>query len=67
MRNKSEEEVFRDSVEVLNKLSDIAEPYGVKLAFEPIRSIKWCVRSIRQAWESLKKSIGKMLESPRRF
>ncbi len=54
MRNKSEEEVFRDSVEVLNKLSDIAEPYGVKLAFEPIGSIKWCVRSIRQAWEIIK-------------
>lgn len=45
------EEVFNDSVKVLNELADLAEPYGVKLAFEPIGDRKWCCNSLRQAWE----------------
>lgn len=51
MIEKSEAEVFDDSVEVLTKLSDLAKPYGVKLAFEPIGDPRWCVRSLRQCWE----------------
>ena len=48
---KTEREVFEDSVEVLNKLADIAKPYGVKLSFEPIGDRRWCCNSIRQALE----------------
>ncbi len=51
MCKKSEKEVFEDSVAVLNRLADIAEPYGVKLSFEPIGDPRWCCRSLRQAWE----------------
>ena len=47
---KNEKEVFDDSVKVLNQLADIAEPYGVKLSFEPM-SNKWCCNSVRQALE----------------
>lgn len=49
MKEKSEEAIFEDSVAVLRKLSDIARPYGAKLAFEPIGNKRWCVRSIKQA------------------
>lgn len=49
--NKNEKEVLEDSVKVLNELADIAEPYGVKLAFEPIGDNKWCCNSLRQAHE----------------
>lgn len=48
---KNEQEVFEDSVAVLNKLADIAEPYGVKLSFEPIGDRRWCCNSVRQALE----------------
>lgn len=48
---RDEKEVFDDSVEVLNKLADIAEPYGVKLSFEPIGDRRWCCNSMRQALE----------------
>ncbi|MGL6202637.1 MAG: sugar phosphate isomerase/epimerase family protein [Lachnospiraceae bacterium] len=48
---KDEKEVFDDSVAVLNKLADIAEPYGVKLSFEPIGDRRWCCNSMRQALE----------------
>lgn len=51
MRNKNEKEVFEDSVLVLNKLADIAEPYGVCCSFEPIGDRRWCCNSLRQAWE----------------
>ncbi len=46
---RNEKEIFDDSVKVLNELADIAEPYGVKLSFEPIGDKKWCVNSVRQA------------------
>jgi len=48
---KNEKEVFDDSVKVLNQLADIAEPYGVKLSFEPIGDRRWCCNSVRQALE----------------
>lgn len=48
---KNELEVFEDSVTVLNKLADIAEPYGVKLSFEPIGDRRWCCNSMRQGLE----------------
>lgn len=51
MDRKTEAEVFEDSVKVLGQLADIAEPYGVKLSFEPIGDRRWCCNSVRQAWE----------------
>ncbi len=48
---KAAEEVFCDSVEVLHRLADLALPYGVRLAFEPIGDPRWCVRSLDQARE----------------
>jgi 2-keto-myo-inositol isomerase len=48
---KTKNEVFDDSVEALNKLADMAKPYGVKLAFEPIGDRRWCVRGLDQALE----------------
>ncbi|HML38611.1 MAG TPA: sugar phosphate isomerase/epimerase family protein [Bacillota bacterium] len=51
MYRKTKKEVFDDSTEVLAKLADIAKPYGVKLAFEPIGDKRWCVRSLDQALE----------------
>ena len=48
---KNELEVFEDSVTVLNKLADIAEPYGIKLSFEPIGDRRWCCNSMRQGLE----------------
>ena len=54
MALKSEQEIFADSVESLNKFADIAKPYGVKLAFEPIGDPRWCVRSLKQCWDIVK-------------
>lgn len=51
MHSKTQREVFDDSTEVIDKLADIARPYGVKLAFEPIGDRRWCVRSLDQALE----------------
>lgn len=51
MHLKTQREVFDDSTEVLEKLADVAKPYGVKLAFEPIGDRRWCVRSLDQALE----------------
>lgn len=51
MEKLTEEEVFNDSVKVLNELADLAEPYGVGLSFEPIGDRRWCCNSLRQAWE----------------
>lgn len=51
VNTRNEQEVFEDSVKVLSKLADIAEPYGVKLSFEPIGDRRWCCNSLRQAWE----------------
>lgn len=54
MKNKSEKEVFDDSVKVLHLLAEIAKPYGIKIAFEPIGDIRWCVRSLSQCWNIIK-------------
>lgn len=51
MHLKSKKEIFDDSVKVLYKLADIAKPYGVKPAFEPIGDKRWCVGSLDQALE----------------
>lgn len=51
MCRKTEQEVFEDTVTVLCKLADIAAPYGVSCAFEPIGDRRWCCNSLRQAWE----------------
>jgi 2-keto-myo-inositol isomerase len=48
---KNKDDVFKDSVEVLRKLADMAKPYGVKPAFEPIGDKRWCVGSLDQALE----------------
>lgn len=53
-KGKSEKEVFEDSINVLYKLADIAETYGVKLAFEPIGDRRWYCNSLQQAWEIVK-------------
>jgi 2-keto-myo-inositol isomerase len=49
MHSMDRDKVFEDSVEVLNKLADIAKPYGVKPAFEPIGDKRWCVGSLDEA------------------
>ncbi|MDO4546560.1 MAG: sugar phosphate isomerase/epimerase [Clostridia bacterium] len=51
MKDKSEKEVFEDSVKVLKRMAQIAAPYSVRLAFEPIGDPRWCVRSLRQCME----------------
>lgn len=51
MSSKTQDDVFWDSLEVLARLADIAKPYGLKLAFEPIGDKRWCVRSLHQALE----------------
>lgn len=51
MKTYSYRDVLDDSVRALVQLSDIARRYGVKIAFEPIGDPRWCVRSMRQAWE----------------
>lgn len=51
MHLKSKQEIFDDSIDVLNRLADIAKPYGVRLALEPIGDKRWCVRSLDQALE----------------
>lgn len=53
-QTRSEREVTADSVDVLNRLADIAEPYGVKLAFEPIGDRRWCCNSLRHAIEIIR-------------
>ena len=51
IQQHTEKDVFEDSVRVLNELANLAKPYGVKLAFEPIGDRRWCCNSLRQAWE----------------
>jgi 2-keto-myo-inositol isomerase len=51
---KTEAEVFEDSIKALTKLADIAKPYGVKLAFEPIGDRRWACNSLREGYEIVK-------------
>lgn len=54
LSKKTFSEIAADSVKVLRELSDIAAPYGAKLAFEPIGNRRWCVRTIHEAAEIIK-------------
>lgn len=45
----SDEAVFSDTVEVLNKLADLGVPHGMKIAFEPVGTM--AVGDIRTGWE----------------
>jgi 2-keto-myo-inositol isomerase len=51
MQKHTKEDATKDSVEVLHRLADIAQPYNVKVAFEPIGFADCAVRSIGHAWE----------------
>jgi 2-keto-myo-inositol isomerase len=67
MIQKTEKEIFDDSVKVLRKLSDIATSYGMKLAFEPIGNSRWCVRSLEQCMDIInavdRKNVGVALDA----
>ncbi len=47
----TEKQIFDDTVEVLNRYADIAEPYGVSIAFEPVGDRRWYCNSLRLATE----------------
>jgi len=49
MKDRTTDEVFQDSVDVLRRLSGLVEPYGMRLAFEPIGDPRWCVRTVEEA------------------
>ncbi|MGQ9628274.1 MAG: sugar phosphate isomerase/epimerase family protein [Anaerolineae bacterium] len=50
-RETTWEEIKAESVKALRDLGEIAAPYGVGLAFEPL-GFGWCsVRTLRAAWE----------------
>lgn len=52
MADKTEQEVFDDSVKMLLKLSDMAQPYDVMINWEPIGGKGvFAVQSIAQAWK----------------
>ena len=55
MKDKPWNDIFDDSIEVLAKLAEIAKPYGVKLAYEPIGNPLWCVGSLQQALDIVEK------------
>ena len=46
-----DKQVFDDTVAVLDRYADIAEPYGVRIAFEPVGDRRWCCNSLRLATE----------------
>ena len=48
MIDKSEQEIFEDSVKNLYRLSYIAQQYNMNIAFEPIGNKQWCVRNLKQ-------------------
>ena len=54
----SEEEIFKDSVDRLEKLLDISKDYDMNFAFEPVGNR--CVATIHQAW-----NIVKYIDNPR--
>jgi len=50
------EQIVRESVRVLQELSELAAPYGVKLAFEFL-GFGWCsVRTLSQCWEIVRET-----------
>ncbi|MBQ9062617.1 MAG: sugar phosphate isomerase/epimerase [Eubacterium sp.] len=54
MQFVSEDRAFDSSVPALRKLCDIAEPYGARIALEPIGHRNWCVRSLSQTLDILR-------------
>lgn len=52
---KTEEQTTEDTVRNILELAEIAEPYGVKIAFEPVGEKNRCCRSLRHAYEIVKK------------
>ena len=64
---KSLGEIEKDTVDSLNRLADIAETFGVKIAFEPVGFSTCAVRSMGQAWDILKKvdrdSVGLVIDA----
>lgn len=50
----TENQVFDDTVAVLNRYADIAEPYGVRIAFEPVGDRRWYCNSLRLATEIIR-------------
>jgi len=67
VKRKSKADIEEDSCEVLNKLADISEEYGVKIAFEPVGFKDCAVRSIKQAWDIVRKvnrqSVGLVIDA----
>ena len=67
MPDKSPAEIFDDSTAMLKRLSDIAKPYNMKLAFEPIGNRRWCVRELKQCMEIVnavdRENVGVALDS----
>ena len=51
----SKEDINEEAQNVLCELSDIAKPYAMQLAFEPIGFSDCAVRSIAHAWEIVQK------------
>ena len=62
----TEKQVFDDTVAVLNRYADIAESYGVCIAFEPVGDRRWCCNSLRLATEIIRsvnrESVGLVLD-----
>ena len=62
----TEREVTEECVRVLNELADLAEPYGVRLAFEPIGDRHWSCNSLRHATEIIqavdRESVGLVVD-----
>ena len=67
INSKSQEEILHNSVEILNKMADITEKYGVSVAFEPVGFVGCAVRSIEDAWKIVekadRKSIGMVIDA----
>jgi len=67
VKNKSASDIENDSIEVLNKLADVSEEFNVKIAFEPVGFKNCAVRSMRQAWDIVKKvdrnSVGLVIDA----
>lgn len=64
---RDEKQVLDDSVRVITQLAELAKPYGVKLAFEPIGDKRFCCTGIRQALEIVhavdREDVGLALDS----
>lgn len=48
------EDNFKNSVRILNHLSELAKPYNIKLCFELVGFNRSSVRTVEQAWEIIK-------------